>query len=67
MKITHNKINDAISDMESLVSKGQPFAKRNKERKIRAVLRNMKSEQSKIILKDIWCYIKLWIKKAPND
>jgi len=45
MRIIHNKINLAISEMEEITSKGQPFAKRNKERRIREVLRRMRGEQ----------------------
>ena len=45
MDITHNEINNAISDMEFIVRKGQPFAKANKDRRIRAVLRLMRKEQ----------------------
>ena len=61
MDITHNKINSAISEMENVVSKGQPFAKANKERHIRAVLRTMLSEQLKPpTIKEIWFYFRMW-------
>ena len=61
MEITHNNLNGAIQDMEVVVNKGQPFAKRNKERRIRAILREMKAEQTKpITLRDVWFYVKFW-------
>jgi len=63
MKLTHNKINNAIFEMETVVSKGQPFASRNKDRRIRSVLRGMRAEQCKPpTFKDIWFYFKLWAK-----
>ncbi len=63
MKITHNKINAAISEMEQVVVKGQRFAKRNKEKRIRHVLRVMRLEQEKPpTLKDLWFYFKVWVR-----
>jgi hypothetical protein len=63
MDITHNQINASIAEMERISAKGQPYAKANKERQVRAVLRTMRAEQAKQpLLKDIWCYFKMWIK-----
>lgn len=62
MDITHNEINNAILNMELLVAKGQPFAKANKERQIRAVLRDMRKQQGiSPTVRDIWAYIKIWV------
>lgn len=62
MKITHNELNNAISEMEQILAKGQPFAKRNKEKRIREVLRKMRIEQSTDpTLKNIWFYFKMWM------
>jgi len=66
MDITHNKINDAILDMQFIVAKGQQGAKYNKNRRIRAVLRNMRDNQAvPPTLKDVWFYFKMWIKRCP--
>ena len=62
MDITHNEINNAISGMEFIVRKGQPFAKANKDRRIRAVLRLMRKEQGTApTARDIGTYIKIWV------
>ena len=62
MNVTHSHINKEIAVMEAIVSKGQPYAKRNKDRQIRSVLRNMRIEQRKAItLKNVWFYFKLWL------
>jgi len=62
MEITHNEINRAISEMDAIVSKGQPFAKRNKERQIRAVLREMRNTQTKPpVFKEVKFYTKMWL------
>lgn len=62
MDITHNEINNAILTMETLVAKGQPFAKHNKDRRIRAILRDMRKKQAiPATLKDIYFYIKFWL------
>ena len=62
MNITHNQINNAILTMEAIVSKGQPFAKHNKDRRIRAVLRDMrKSQGTPPMLRDVWFYVKMWV------
>ena len=63
MKITHNEINRAIEAMKAIVAKGQPFAKRNKDRRIRGVLRDMEIAQLQVItLQEIWIYVKMWLK-----
>ena len=63
MEITHNEINGLISKMEHIVSKGQPFAKRNKNRAIRAVLKDMKSTQtSSPTIKEVWFYFFKWMR-----
>jgi len=62
MYITHNDFNAAIADMEDIVRKGQPFAKRNKDRRIRTILRDMRMKQLKpIIFKEVWFYFKFWL------
>ena len=62
MKITHNNLNDAISEMEQIVAKGQRFAKWNKDRRIRAVLRKMRAEQAKgPAFRHLWFYFKMWV------
>lgn len=68
MDITHNAINNAILDMEVIVAKGQPFAKANKDRRIRAVLREMRKQQHiPPALKDLWIYLKMWlVAKSKN-
>lgn len=65
MEITHNNLNSSIAEMGIVVSKGQPFAKRNKERRIRAILRTMWEKQDKppTTFKNVWFYFKLWIKE----
>lgn len=63
MQITHNKINNAISTMESIVAKGQPFAKANKDKRIRAVLRDMQADQAiRPKLKEVWFYFRMWLR-----
>ena len=63
MEITHNNLNGAIDSMNLIVAKGQPFAKRNKDRRIRSTLRQMGAEQAKpITFKEVWFYFRLWIK-----
>ena len=62
MEATHNNLNDAITEMERLVDKGQPLSKRNKVREIRATLRDMRMEQRRPpVLKDVWVYFILWL------
>jgi len=62
VKITHNNLNDAISEMEDAVKKGQMFAKRNKDRRIRYILRVMRAEQAKApAFRDVWYYFKIWL------
>jgi hypothetical protein len=63
MDITHNQINGSIDAIEVLVAKGQPYAKANKERQGRAVLRDMREKQSQPpLFKDIWLYFKMWVR-----
>ena len=63
MEIIHNDLNQAILSMVTIVAKGQPFAKRNKERRIRATLKDMRERQTLAPqLKDVWFYFKLWLK-----
>jgi len=63
MLTTHNKIDRAIEAMEEIVAKGQPFAKANKDRRIREVLWWLRVEQKRpIIFKEVWFYFWMWIK-----
>ena len=60
MDTTHNEMNNAISTMELNVRKGQPFAKHNKYRQVRATLRDMRRQQAvPPTVKDIWGYVKM--------
>ena len=62
MELTHNKLNELVGTMEQVVSKGVPFAKRNKDRRIRATLRAMRREQeTPLQFKDIWFCFKQWL------
>ena len=62
MDITHNNINELISTITRVVSKGQPFASRNKDRRIRGLLRDVEYNQSMPpSLKEVWFYFKMWI------
>ena len=64
MEITHNEINNLISKMEQILLKGQPFAKRNKERRIRKILVDMRlSQNGSLTIKDVWFYFKKWMRK----
>ena len=68
MDITHNDINKAIGNMWNIVDKGQPFAKRNKDRRIRAVLHSMMIEQVETItFKEVWFYFMVWIRVKRLD
>ena len=61
MDLIHNSLNDSIWNMEQVVNKGQPFAKRNKDRRIREILRTMRAEQDKPpLFNNVWFYFKLW-------
>lgn len=63
MIITHNRINDGIRLMLDILGKGQPFASRNKERRIRLVLWGMIKQQNKpILFKEVWFYFWRWLK-----
>jgi len=62
MNVTHNKINEAIAEMEAITEKGQCFVKSSRDRKIRSVLRDMRIEQRRApALKDVWSYFKIWL------
>ena len=62
MNTTHNRINQAIAEMERITAKGQPFAKINKDREIRSVLRDMRTEQRRSpTIKDVLFYFRLWL------
>ena len=64
MDITHNQINASIAEMEHISAKGQPYAKRNKERRVRAVLRQMREDQRQVpFLKEVWFYFWLWLRR----
>lgn len=68
MFTTHNKIDKAIEAMEEVVAKGQPFAKANKDRRIREILRWMRIEQERpVLLKEVWFYFKRWLFKTPSS
>ena len=62
MDTTHNHFNYSIDAIEKIVSKGQPFAKANKDRKIRNILRDMRAKQ-KIppSFKEVLFYFKEWL------
>ena len=63
MLTTHNKIDRAREAMEEIVAKGQPFAKANKDRRIREILWWLRVEQKRpIILKEVWFYFWMWLK-----
>lgn len=63
MLTTHNKIDKAIEAMEERVAEGQPFAKANKDRRIRETLRWLRIEQARpIIFKEVWCYFRMWLR-----
>jgi hypothetical protein len=52
--------------MQFIVAKGQQGAKYNKNRRIRAVLRDMQENMAvPPALKDVWFYFKMWIKRCP--
>jgi len=68
MLTTHNKIDRAIEAMEEIVAKGQPFAKANKDRRIREILWWLRVEQKRpIIFKEVWFYFKQWLFKSPSN
>lgn len=62
MEPIHNKLNNSVQTMGAIVQKGVPFAKRNKDRRIRAVLREMKLKQLEPPkFEDVWFYFKVWL------
>ena len=63
MMITHNKLNATIEKLTGVTKKGQPWAKKHKERIIRSLIREMKRDQAKPpTLKEVLFYFWLWIK-----
>jgi len=55
-----------LDNIEKIVVKGQPFAKRNKERKIRAELRDLRILESNVLFADVWDIFKAWVVKRIN-
>ena len=55
-----------LDNIEKIVVKGQPFAKRNKERKIRAELRGLRMLESNLLFSDVWDMFKAWIVQRFN-
>ena len=49
-----------LDNIEKILPKGQPFAKRNKERKIRAELRGLRVLESNLLFGDVWDMFKAW-------
>jgi len=63
MRITHNRLNEVIEKLTGVTKKGQPWAKKNKERIIRGFIREMMREQKKPpTLIEIGFYLWMWIK-----
>ena len=63
MKVTHNKLNEVIGKLTRLTKKGQPWAKKHKERMIRSYIREMERNQAKTIkLKEVLFYFWVWLK-----
>lgn len=61
--ITHNKLNETIEKLTGVTKKGQPWAKKNKERIIRGFIREMRRDQAKdIVLKEVFFYFWMWLK-----
>ena len=58
MRITGN-----ISRIEQIVRKGQPFAKRNKDRQIRAELRTARITENNLMWADVWEVFTEWIRQ----
>ncbi len=62
MELIHDKLNHSVETLKSIVRKGVPFAKRDKDRRIRAVLRDMELKQVEPPkFKDVWFYFKSWL------
>ena len=55
-----------LDNIEKIIVKGQPFAKRNKERKIRAELRDLRILESNVLFADVWDIFKAWVVKRIN-
>jgi len=63
MIVTHNKLNETIEKLTGVTKKGQPWAKKNKERIIRGFIREMRRDQKKPpTLKEVLFYFWMWIK-----
>ena len=63
MIITHNKLNATIEKLTGVTKKGQPWAKKNKERIIRGFIREMERDQKKPpALKEVLFYFWMWLK-----
>jgi len=50
-----------LDNIEKIVSKGQPFAKRNKDRKIRAELLALRRIENGLLFSDVWDLFKGWL------
>ena len=60
--ITHNKLNATIEKLTGVTKKGQPWAKKNKERIIRGFIREMERDQKKPpTLKEVLFYFWMWL------
>ena len=55
-----------LDNIERTVAKGQPFAKRNKERKIRAELRGLRMLENNLLFGDVWDMFKAWAAQKFN-
>ena len=62
MDLIHKRLNNLVGDMEQVVRKGVPFAKRNKDRRVRAILRSMRAKQAEPPkFADVWFYFRSWL------
>ncbi len=62
MEIMHSRLAQKISDMEQVTIKGQPFSKRNKTRRIRKILVDMRREMFvPPSFGDVWFIFKTWV------
>jgi len=50
-----------LDNIEKIISSGQPFEKRNKERKIRAQLMGLRMLESNLLFSDVWIMFKAWV------
>lgn len=63
MIITHNNLNRDLERLMEITEKGQPWAKKHKERMIRYTIRKMIREQEgPITLVEVGFYLWKWIK-----